>query len=267
MFSNKSKDSKGQFGNKFIRNMTVFLLSKKYNTGCLYDDDNTFKHLGIDFVDSIDNECTKIEIMSENKIEEYLNENIIIDMFTNYIFKNVYCQGNNVIKHIVKYFQNSENELCKNIISNNKYKTRYNNNNDIFIHIRAYYFRSLPEIVPGIKFYEKILDSLKDKYDRIYLVSDDIKYIQNNTNLIKKYNITEIKNNNISDIILFGTTCKYVIMSAGSFSFIIGLMSFYSTSVYYSRFAGKNFNNISNLKIWHNNYYPEFKYPKYMLVD
>jgi hypothetical protein len=53
---------------------------------------------------------------------------------------------------------------------------------------------------------------------------------------------------NLDDIetILFGSTCKNIILSSGSYSFIIGLLAFYTKNIIYDKNAGKN---------WHPQYY------------
>lgn len=41
-----------------------------------------------------------------------------------------YCQNEEFSKILFNYFTNLDNKIVKDIIYNNKYKDRYNNNND-----------------------------------------------------------------------------------------------------------------------------------------
>lgn len=264
MFTNNK--TPGYLGNKFICNMVVYLLSKKYNTGSQYEKDegewpavlggqykyDGFPKLGIYFNNEI-NDFEKIHLLSDVEVDQYLNHNIQIDRNTNYVVKE-YCQRPHTIKHIVNYFSNNENELCKSVISNNKYKCRYEKNNDVFISIRAgdVFTKSDRPVVPEQRFYENVIDSLKNKYDNIYLASDNVEH-DFCQNLIKKYKITPYVTNHI-DTVLFGSTCKYVIISSGSFCFLIALLSFFSDKVYFSNQAGLLIN--AKGKSWHPNYYP-----------
>ena len=264
----------GRKGNIFIRNMIVYLLSRKYDTLCEYQPTGDLPVLGINFINSInkldDNKI--IKVITDEDVERFLYNNCNVELNTLYKLS-CFCQKPSIIIKLNEYFQNLENEIPKNIIKNNKYKYRYNNNNDIFIHIRAGdVFQQHPPIYPEIDYYEKVLQFLKNKETGdIYISSDDIKcgFCQN---IIKKYNC-KIYNKDCNDTILFGSTCKYIIMSAGSYSYMIGLFGFYSELIFYSKDAGKVYYNNDNFRkrygsIWHPPYYNTFeKNKKYLDSD
>jgi|10_taG_2_1085330.scaffolds.fasta_scaffold116663_1 hypothetical protein len=276
-------DSKsGLFGNVFFRNMTLHLLSKKYNTGSHYEKipkpypllphyyqwgADEFLKLGIHFEDQNLHSFNRTIKLNDNKISNFINNDLKIDNSVRYMFdQGVFCQSPDIVKYIVNYFLDSENEICKNIITNNKYTKRYKNNNDLFIHIRAGYpFYSLKQkkilhpLIPPQTFYEKIIESLETQYDNIYLSSDNINH-KTCQELIEKYKITPFKEDKI-DTILFGSTCKNIIISSGTFSFIIGILAFFSENVYFSNTAGKYTN-----KNWHPSFYSTLPTPKYKKI-
>ena len=97
---------------------------------------------------------------------------------------------------------------------------------------------------------EKIIEKLYSQCDNIFISSDNIQCKTVQT-LINKYNLT-LYNENSTDTILFGSTCKYVILSSGSFSFMIGMFSFFS-EVYYNDKAGSG---------WHPEFYTQLSYKK-----
>ena len=72
------------------------------------------------------------------------------------------------------------------------------------------------------------------KYNNIYISSDDF-----NSELIKnvkkKYPKIIFINKDPIETIQFGSTCKFIILSHGTFSAIIGYLAFYST-IYYPGF-------------------------------
>ena len=114
------------------------------------------------------------------------------------------------------------------------------------------------ELYPKLKFYEKVLTL--NKYDNIYLSSVDENIIFDNDTkkfdeLKKIYNIKIFKENE-ANTILFASTCKYICLSSGTFSLVIGLFSYFSKSIYYSVDAGKYYNNKKNMiDYWHPEFY------------
>ena len=146
----------------------------------------------------------------------------IIKIDYNFDFMSGYFQS----EEITTILQTHLIGKMKNIIDKNPYKERYNNNNDIFLHIR------LTDVIRfnvGIDYYIHCIKFLK--YDNIYIGSDDF-----SDDLIKKIKIlypgviflqeTPIKT------IQFGSTCKNIILSHGSFSAVIGYLAFFS-NVYF----------------------------------
>lgn len=249
------------------------------------------KNLNLNELINIDD----ININTKNIIDKYfinkyskkdiifIDEIFLIDLINNkiqlnkdyvYICKNVFCQRiktYSFILKIIQYINNIDTPFVKNIINNNKFKNRYNNNNDIFIHIRSgdIYNSKKSEIIPKFDYYKNIINNLKDKYSHIYICSND----KNNniiTQLKNLYNITYIEKGKIENI-LFGSTCKYIIMSGGSYSFLFGLLSFYSKKVYFNRFHNKTYNKkLDKYERWYPDYYIEFlkfNKKKYILCE
>ena len=103
------------------------------------------------------------------------------------------------------------------------------NNNDVFVHIRL---GDVADKNPGFEYYEKVLKSLKtNRYDRIYLSSDSPSHpicqkifeVFRNTSFLQIDEVSTIQ---------FASTCRYVVLSHGSFSAAIGYLAFFS-EVYY----------------------------------
>lgn len=257
----KSGNGGGRLGNHFFRNIVTFLLSSKYKIDSEYSQIEKFHNLGLFF----DKHSKKYN--SKNKSIKYLSENDVINYLEtnnnsihNHInsLNRIYCQEPKIVKYIVNYFSqinNSQldsdsgiyskfhnlNELCQDIIKNNKFKERYNNNKDIFIHIRL---GDVSVLSFTIEYYENILDNTI--FEKGYLSSDSLTHPLC-VKLIEKYNLNKIEYDEI-DTILFGSTCDQIILSAGSFSFMIGLFGFYSSKIYYNSNAGKG---------WHPLYYSQ----------
>jgi len=74
---------------------------------------------------------------------------------------------------------------------------------------------------------------------------------------MKIHSNVQIKSLTDTDTLLFGSTCKYVVLSSGSFSFFLGVFSFFS-NVFYNNDAGLGVNKTR----WHPNYFKEFIHKK-----
>lgn len=255
-------NQKGRFGNKFIRNMVMYIINSKHNIIPIYELDNqdidSFKRLGINF--KINNPLSNMikEKISSNKIIKLLDNSNSIDSSRHYILDGFY-QDSDIIKYIYQYFNNPNNNLPINIIDNNPYKTRYNNNNDIFIHLRAGdIFNNGKKVVPNLKYYESIINFIKD-YNNIYIASDNF----NNfiyESLSNKFKIIKYDSDKI-DTIQFGSTCKYIILSSGSFSLVISFLSFYSKNIFFSEDMGA----MLDKKRWHPDFFESLEYEKLYL--
>ena len=88
---------------------------------------------------------------------------------------------------------------------------------------------------PGLDYYLRAIKYIKElnNFDNIYIASDTFTH-----DIIKKI-IEEYPDANLFDYneietIQFGSTCKNIILSHGSFSATIGYLSFYS-NVYYPK--------------------------------
>jgi hypothetical protein len=211
----------GRLCNQIFRSIGISILAEKHNLKVQYP----FKY--IDIMNKLgiilfNGSKTYINItnINDNNLIHYINlENI------DYTFNIEYCffQTQEISDLIFNYIRNK----CKeNIITNNKFKDRYSNNNDIFIHMR------LGDTIYNrihIHYYINILNTLN--YNNIYISSDTI----NDTEIMKIQqtfkNVHLIEYNEI-DTIHFGSTCKNIILSTGSFSAIIGYMAFYSNIFY-----------------------------------
>jgi hypothetical protein len=118
----------------------------------------------------------------------------------------------------------------------NPYTSRYNNNNDLYIHIRL---GDACHYNPGIHYYLKTINTID--FDNLYISSDSIEH-SIIREIIENYPTSKIINYDEINTIQFASTCKHIILSGGSFSAVIGYLSFFST-VHYPEY---NLN-----KIWH----------------
>jgi hypothetical protein len=217
----------GRLCNQVIRNLAVSFIAKKHNLNVNYANyDLISSQLGIDLFIGTEIYSDTNELNELNYFDIYNASNITYNLNPNNSF---FQTPENSI--MIRDYLHSD-IIKSNIIEKNKFKERYNNNNDIFIHIRL---GDMAHNNPGLNYYLRAIKYIKElnNFDNIYIASDTLTH-----DIIKKI-IEEYPNVNLIDYneietIQFGSTCKNIILSHASFSTTIGYLSFYS-NVYYSK--------------------------------
>jgi len=188
---NNTNVHNGRFGNLFFVNMVVHFISIKTNLKCRYKYYSKFEKMGI-FLH-----------IGKNTY----NNNLIItdDNFLN-IIKNENLDKQNIIINNDSWFQTCEfsyflktyfNLPCNRakIIDKNIFKKRYNNNNDLFIHVRLGDLENQIENV--VDYYDKILSTTE--FVTGFITSDTIEH-KICQDLINKYSLLVINKDEVFDI-------------------------------------------------------------------
>ena len=213
-----------RLGNHFLKNVAVSLIAEKYNLYVTYASNELIKQLGIDLFCGSNNYENKIELNDDNYFFIYNCG----DLKSNLDPNKHYFQSKDITNFIYNYLHTDN--IKSNIINSNPFRNLYNLNNYLYIHIRL---GDVERLNPGINYY---LNTIKNiNFDNLYISSDDI-----NHNIIKEI-IKQYPNTKIIDYdeirtIQFASTCKNIILSHGSFSAIIGYLSFFS-NVYYPEYG------------------------------
>lgn len=214
--------SHGRFCNHVIRAHAASFIAKernlKFNYGPYFEQ---MKRLGINlFVNG-----TKTYNVEQQINDINLMSNIIqpVPDFRNINVNNNYFQTKDFSNYLFKYYQNSDNQ--QSIIDANKFKERYQNNNDVFVHVRL---TDAEQWNQGINYYEKALSLIP--FEKGYIASDNIEHPICKI-LISKYKLIPINLDEV-ETIMFGSTCKNIVLTGGSFSYIIGLFGFFSNIFY-----------------------------------
>lgn len=214
----------GRLGNQIIRNLAVSLIAEKHNLYVNYSNYNLIESLGINLYIGKNNYDTTIQLNDDNyfsvlnsseKIENNLNAN---DSF---------FQTKEISRMLYNYLNSAQ--VMENIKLKNVFNFRYKYNNDLFIHIRL---TDAAKFNPGIDYYINTIKIIN--FDNLYISTDqrDHSIIDN---IIKAYPNCIILDYNEISTIQFGSTCNNIILSHGSFSALIGYLSFHS-KVYYPEY-------------------------------
>ncbi len=229
----------GRLGNQIIRNLAVSLIAKKHNLKVKYCNKELIQSLGLELY-SGNHEYEKTHPLTDDNFFSvyYLND-------INYNLKSGdnFFQTKEITNFLYEYLHS--NEVKKNIINKNPFMNRYNNNNDLYIHIRL---TDVKQYNPGINYYLKAIQMIE--FDNLFISTDEpehdiIKQLYKSYPLLKIIDYDEIKT------FQFASTNKHIILSHGSFSAIIGYLSFFS-NIYYPEYEdGKIwYGDMFSIKDW-----------------
>jgi hypothetical protein len=240
----------GRLGNQIIKNLAVSLIAEKHDLFVDYYLYNIIHELGIRLFVGKNNYKNTIDLTEYNFVDIYNLSNINSAINPNC---GCYYQTKEITNLIYNYLHSDIVKKC--IMQANPFKDRYNSNNDLFIHIRL---DDAAKWNPGIEYYIKAIQHIS--YDNLYISTDE-----KNHPIVKKLvelytekvqfsplrfslrgRVKPVSNKKVVVIdhaeiktFQFGSTCKNIILSHGSFSAIIGYLSFFS-NVYYPEHRPEN---------------------------
>ena len=213
----------GRLGNQIIRNLAVSLIAEKNNLKVNYFNKDIINRLGIELFSGCNIYEHTLVLNEQNYLSIYNYDTINYNLNPN----NSFFQTKEITNLLYNYLHTDT--IKSNIIEKNSFKERYNMNNDLYIHIRL---GDVSHHTPGINYYLKAIKNIK--FDNLYISTDS----SNDTiikTIMQTYPMSKIIDYNEQLTIQFATTCKNIILSHGSFSAIIGYLSFYST-IYYPEY-------------------------------
>jgi len=218
-----STGNNGRLGNQIIRNLAVSLLAKKHNLSVDYYNKDLINKLGIELFNGSNSYNTTEELTDNNYFTIYNNNELNYNLNpTSYYF-----QTKEITNFLYNYLH--KDEIKSNIIEKNPFNSRYTKNNDLFIHVRL---TDAEHLNPGIIYYTNAIKNIN--FDNLYISTDDKSHniiIQ----LLELYPCAQLIEFDEISTFQFGSTCQNIILSHGSFSAIIGYLSFFS-NVYYPEY-------------------------------
>lgn len=210
----------GRLGNQIIRNLAVSLLAKKHNLKVDYYNKELINNLGIELFSGSNSYDNIQSLTDDNYFTVYNSDELNCDLNPN----NNYFQTKEITNILYNYLH--RDEIKSKIIENNKFKERYAKNNDLFVHIRL---TDVAQYNPGITYYANAIKNIK--FDNLYISTDD-KNHNIIIELLQLYPSSQLIDYDETTTIQFASTCKDIILSHGTFSAVIGYLSFFSNVHY-----------------------------------
>lgn len=235
----------GRLCNQIIRNLAVSAIAEKHNLQVNYANQNVIEKLGIFLFSGTNIHSDYVELNDNNYFTIYNNDKLNRNLLPN----QAYFQTKEITNFLYERLQTDKYKLP--IIEKNPFNYRYKLNNDIYIHIRL---DDASKFTPGLDYFVNIINQIqtakmaerennriftgeedtKSRFqvnDKIYISTDEPTHHIIRT-LLELYPETILLTYNEVHTIQYASTCKHVILSHGSFSAVIGYLSFFST-VYY----------------------------------
>ena len=233
----------GRFGNILIRNIITEIIATKNNLKVTYENQEDMRKLGINLFIG-ENTYDETIVLDDNIIDHIFNDQLFDTYFKN---KNIFfnqdnyspfnngdrcwCQTQLTASHVRHIINHNEH----NVKMNNPYKDNYNNNDDLFVHVRLGDIVNLNFYVE-YKYYDEIISKLS--FNKGYISSDSMDH-EICQKLINKYNLIPYNADEINTI-QFGSTCKNIVLSNGTCSFLIGLFG-YNSIIYFPGNKSRSF--------------------------
>lgn len=213
----------GRFCNQIFRNIAVSLIAEKCNLMVDYVSIDLIRLLGIAlYTEGTKSYADTIALTDANYMEIYNNAQHI---HNNLNPNDDFFQTREISKLIHTYLKTQK----ENIIWANPFKDRYLMNNDVCMHIRL---TDAAHHNPGALYYIQALNRIKS--NNIFIATDEPTHFIINE-IVKTYPTCKILNLDMIKTIQLASTCNHVILSHGSYSALIGYISYYST-IYYPKY-------------------------------
>ena len=196
------------------------LIAEKHNLKVDYFNKELIDKLGIDLFSGENVHDEMNDLNDDNYFTIYNGDSLNYNLNPN----KAYFQTKDISNLLYNYLHTDI--IKSSIIEKNPFN---NENNNLFIHVRL---TDVARFNPGVKYYVNAINNIN--YDNLYISTDD-----KNHNIIKKilnlYPNAKVIDYDEITTIQFASTCKHIILSHGSFSALIGYLSFFST-VYYPEY-------------------------------
>jgi hypothetical protein len=217
----KTTNCFGRLGNQIIRNLAVSMIAEKHDLKVEYSSKGLMDRLGIRLFSGTKNYDVACILNDDNYFAIYNSDVLNFDLDPN----NSFFQTKEITNMLYRYLH----MIKSDIIAKNPFKVRYNANNDLFVHIRL---DDVRDFNPGIEYYKRAIRNID--FGNLYISTDEKTHTIVKT-LLELYPYARLVCCDEITTFQFASTCRHVVLSHGSFSAVIGYLSFFS-DIYYPEY-------------------------------
>jgi hypothetical protein len=208
-----------RLGNYFFINMALHLIAQKHEIPIHYTRENEFNELGLIFYKTQGHMLVNPRpfLITDDTFMDLIR---LSDISGEHIFSmgNVYFQTKEFALYLADYFLKPEHQAPIRAV--NPFRERYSTNRSVYVHVRL--GDKMHDNISSKAYFEKALQAIpfEDGY-----ISSDISYHPIVQELAEEYNLITIRDTEIRTIQM-ASTCRYLVLSQGTFSFMIGILGF-----------------------------------------
>lgn len=238
MPSNNTIGLAGRFANHIIRNLYASFLAEAGDVQFIYSYDDETRQLGIPLFRDGKKTYAQTAVIRDEFFTDLLDKPVDYNIFVDWCS----AQTHEFALRLYNYFRKSD--IQKSIQVANKFSDRYEKNNKVYVHVRL---GDAAEWNPGYDYYDAALTICGASGGYI---SSDSPHHPTVLVLSAKYNLKLFEAQEV-DTIMLASTCKYIILSHGTFSWLMGALGFFS-KVYipHPRYLKKWCGPIFNMPHW-----------------
>lgn len=203
----------GRFANHIIRNLYASFLAEAGDVQFVYSYDDEAKQLGIPLFRSGKTVYEQTAVIRDEFFTDLLDKRVDYNIFVDWCS----AQNHTFALRLYHYFRSPA--VQKSIQDANVFNKRYGTNDEVYVHVRL---DDAAEWNPGYDYYDKAL--AKCGANGGYISSDSP---QHPTVLVlaAKYNLQLFERKEVETIML-ASSCKYLVLSHGTFSWLMGALGF-----------------------------------------
>lgn len=259
MLSTENADWNGRYCNRLLVNLGYSEIARVQNIYVEYNTD--FEELGLQLY-----KPPKPAQPSSPQHSYCIDRNNYLELMErpihnaqNHVFKrygHFYFQTHEFAEYFYNHIRRRNDQ--ERIESKNPYAARYAANHDVFVHVRL---GDISQESPGYDYYAKALSVIP--YDKGYISTDSPNHpmIQR---LQTTFGLERILYSE-AETIQFASTCMFLVLSHGTFSWACGIFAFNASQVYYPKINKPFFIGVQdrpwNAFHWHGDI---FRMPRWM---
>jgi hypothetical protein len=209
-----------------FRNIAVSLIAERFDLAVAYAWDDEMRALGIPLFRTGNATYEETKIINEKNYADVLDGDDPKSRLV--IPRDAYFQNAEASERIFAWLRSED--VKKHIVDANPHRHRYGTNNDCFVHVRL---GDVARLNPGSAYYIDAISRVPSVED-IYLATDSPEHAVVHE-IVTAYPRVVVLSLQEIPTIQFGGTCRYLVLSQGTFSAVTAYTAFSAETIVWPR--------------------------------